>query len=65
MLQAIVHIVIWCIWKTRNEVMFNNAQPIMVKVPEEVKSLGFLWVKNRSKEVNFSWEDWSRFSVFN
>ncbi|MFS8018578.1 putative reverse transcriptase zinc-binding domain-containing protein [Helianthus anomalus] len=40
-LHAIVLIVIWCIWKTRNEAMFNNAQPHIVKVLEEVKSLGF------------------------
>ncbi|XP_022003010.1 uncharacterized protein LOC110900427 [Helianthus annuus] len=63
-LQAISHIAIWSIRKTRNEVMFNNAQPNVIKVLEEVKSLGFLWVKNRSRELDLSWEDWCRFSVF-
>ncbi|KAJ0558404.1 putative reverse transcriptase zinc-binding domain-containing protein [Helianthus annuus] len=63
-MQAIFHIVIWCIWKTRNEVIFRNSQPNVIKVLEEVKSLGYLWVKNRSRETSITWEGWSRFSVF-
>ncbi|XP_021971852.1 uncharacterized protein LOC110867012 [Helianthus annuus] len=64
-IQVIIQIVIWCIWKTRNEVIFNSIQPNVVKVLEEVKSLGYLWVKNRSRETSLSWEVWSRFSAFN
>ncbi|XP_021984710.1 uncharacterized protein LOC110880495 [Helianthus annuus] len=62
--HALVLIVGWCIWKTRNETMYNNGILNVLKVLEEVKSLGFLWVKNRSKEAFLTWEDWSRFSCF-
>ncbi|XP_022018936.1 uncharacterized protein LOC110918968 [Helianthus annuus] len=63
-LYAIILVAIWSIWKMRNEVTFGQAIPNTTKVLDEVKSMAFLWVKNRSKEVTLSWENWSRFSIF-
>ncbi|XP_022032064.1 uncharacterized protein LOC110933134 [Helianthus annuus] len=61
-LHAVVLVAFWCIWKLRNEVMFRQAIPNCTKLLGEIKSMAYLWVKNRSKLVSITWEDWSRFS---
>ncbi|MFS7922183.1 hypothetical protein Hanom_Chr03g00245931 [Helianthus anomalus] len=63
-LYAIVLVAIWCIWRMRNEVTFGQLSPSTTKVLDEVKSMGFLWVKNRSEEVTLTWENSSRFSMY-
>ncbi|XP_035839068.1 uncharacterized protein LOC118486612 [Helianthus annuus] len=54
----------WGIWRMRNEVIFRQGSPNTVKVLEEIKAMAYLWVKNRSKEAQFSWDDWCRFRCF-
>ncbi|MFS7976006.1 hypothetical protein Hanom_Chr10g00887441 [Helianthus anomalus] len=49
-LYAVILVGFWCIWKTRNEAVFGQGSPSITKVLDEVKSLAYLWVKNRSKE---------------
>ncbi|KAJ0511624.1 putative RNA-directed DNA polymerase [Helianthus annuus] len=61
--NAIAQVVIWSVWRMRNEVLFGQASPSVSKVVEEVKSLTFLWIKNRSGSSNWSWNDWRSFSV--
>ncbi|KAJ0442138.1 putative reverse transcriptase zinc-binding domain-containing protein [Helianthus annuus] len=63
-IHAIVLVTFWGIWKSRNEVIFRQGSPSIVKVLEEIKAMAFLWVKNRSKEAQLTWEDWCRFSCF-
>ncbi|XP_022027924.1 uncharacterized protein LOC110929112 isoform X1 [Helianthus annuus] len=58
-IHAIVLVVIWCIWRMRNEIVFNHLQPEFIKVLEEAKSLSYLWIKNRSKVASITWEDWN------
>ncbi|KAF5781735.1 hypothetical protein HanXRQr2_Chr11g0487281 [Helianthus annuus] len=36
----------WCIWKARNKPIFLGIEITGPKVMEDVKSLGFLWIKN-------------------
>ncbi|KAJ0508329.1 hypothetical protein HanIR_Chr11g0515981 [Helianthus annuus] len=62
-IYAIVLVVIWCIWKIGNNVVFNQVNPEITKVVEEAKSLSFLWVKNRSKEHGWNWNHWKAFNI--
>ncbi|MFS8033629.1 hypothetical protein Hanom_Chr17g01571811 [Helianthus anomalus] len=45
------------IWKMRNESLFSQKVPSIAKVVEEVKALGFLWIKNRSRTSTMTWDD--------
>ncbi|XP_035837150.1 uncharacterized protein LOC118485040 [Helianthus annuus] len=63
-IHAIVLVTFWGIWRMRNEVTFRQGSPNTVKVLEEIKAMAYLWVKNRSKEAQLSWDDWCRFKCF-
>ncbi|KAJ0900727.1 putative reverse transcriptase zinc-binding domain-containing protein [Helianthus annuus] len=62
-LNAIVQVVIWCVWKVRNEVIFGQVAPSISSVVEESKSMAFLWIKNRSGSSQWSWNEWRSFSI--
>ncbi|XP_022019793.1 uncharacterized protein LOC110919854 [Helianthus annuus] len=60
---AISHVVIWSLWKMRNEVLFGEANPSVSKVVEESKSMSYHWVKNRSKSSHWSWGEGCSFNL--
>ncbi|XP_022040631.1 uncharacterized protein LOC110943184 [Helianthus annuus] len=60
---AISQVVIWSLWKMRNDVLFGQAIPSVSKVVEESKSMSYHWVKNRSKSSHWSWSEWCNFNV--
>ncbi|XP_035840224.1 uncharacterized protein LOC118487459 [Helianthus annuus] len=62
LINAIFQVVIWSIWRLRNEVIFRQVEPTMSRVIEESKSMSFLWIKNRLKSANWSWGEWRNFS---
>ncbi|XP_022027114.1 uncharacterized protein LOC110928407 [Helianthus annuus] len=62
-IHAVILVTFWSIWKVRNEVVFNQAVPNVVKSLDEIKSMAYLWVKSRSKMASLSWENWSRFNL--
>ncbi|XP_022041644.1 uncharacterized protein LOC110944242 [Helianthus annuus] len=62
-LNAIVQVVIWSVWRMRNEVIFGQAVPCISKVVEESKSMSYNWIKNRSRSSHWSWNDWRAFSI--
>ncbi|KAJ0471979.1 hypothetical protein HanOQP8_Chr15g0561131 [Helianthus annuus] len=45
------------IWKMRNESLFSQKAPSIAKVVEEVKTLGFLRIRNRSRTLTMTWDD--------
>ncbi|KAJ0629042.1 hypothetical protein HanIR_Chr00c28g0911471 [Helianthus annuus] len=45
--QIVILTVLWSLWRTRNNVVFNNKQPHIAAVIEESNALSFLWVKYR------------------
>ncbi|XP_076892373.1 uncharacterized protein LOC143544101 [Bidens hawaiensis] len=59
-IHAMVLITIWSIWKLRNDRVFNQAETLHSKTIEEIKSLGYLWVRCRSKESDITWNSWRR-----
>ncbi|XP_022008117.1 uncharacterized protein LOC110907443 [Helianthus annuus] len=62
-LYAVIFVTFWSIWKTRNEIVFEQKVPNMTKTLDEVKAMAYLWVKNWSKLATLTWEDCSRFKV--
>ncbi|XP_021996002.1 uncharacterized protein LOC110893192 [Helianthus annuus] len=61
--QGVMIIACWSLWKARNEARFRNVSVRIEKVISEVKVLGFLWVKNRTKFRSLSWENWCKFVI--
>ncbi|XP_022040014.1 uncharacterized protein LOC110942548 [Helianthus annuus] len=60
--HAIVLVALWCIWKLRNEIVFRQGVPNYTNTLDDIKSMAYLWIKNRSKMGMLTWEDWGRFS---
>ncbi|KAJ0856584.1 putative reverse transcriptase zinc-binding domain-containing protein [Helianthus annuus] len=59
--KGIVRIGVWCVWKARNKARFENKEIRIDEIINEVKALGFLWFKNRSKCKDIEWGDWCKF----
>ncbi|KAM0036425.1 putative reverse transcriptase zinc-binding domain-containing protein [Helianthus debilis subsp. tardiflorus] len=62
-IYSVVQTAIWCIWRTRNEVIFKNKRMTVKNVVEEIKVLSFLWFKHRAKTLTITWEDWCNFDL--
>ncbi|KAJ0800407.1 putative reverse transcriptase zinc-binding domain-containing protein [Helianthus annuus] len=60
--QVVIQTTLWCIRRCRNNAIFKRIQPSVRRV-EEVKVLGYLWYKNRSKVASLSWENWCNFDL--
>ncbi|MFS8032492.1 hypothetical protein Hanom_Chr17g01558421 [Helianthus anomalus] len=62
-IHAIILITMWCLWKARNELIFNQTHTSLPQIIEEVKGLGFLWVRSGAKGLTINWEKWSSLDV--
>ncbi|KAJ0917333.1 putative reverse transcriptase zinc-binding domain-containing protein [Helianthus annuus] len=62
-LKGIIMVGWWCIWLARNNRRFSNKLRSAASIVHDIKSLGFLWYRNRSKCRDITWEDWMSFSV--
>ncbi|KAL8257065.1 hypothetical protein R6Q59_029106 [Mikania micrantha] len=61
-IHAVILTAIWCIWKCRNELIFDRRTTSSHTIFKEVQSLSLFWVKQRSRWDLLSWEDWMSFS---
>ncbi|XP_076925934.1 uncharacterized protein LOC143588928 [Bidens hawaiensis] len=46
--HAVYLVSVWCLWKARNDIVFNGMAVTAEIVVGNIKALGYLWVKNRS-----------------
>ncbi|MFS8030796.1 putative reverse transcriptase zinc-binding domain-containing protein [Helianthus anomalus] len=53
----------WCLWMARNRAVFSSKEAMVDDVFSEVKSLGFLWFKHRTRINHISWLDWCNFNM--
>ncbi|KAD5961513.1 hypothetical protein E3N88_12986 [Mikania micrantha] len=54
---------VWCIWKARNDVMFNQRKVLKEKIVEDIKTLSYFWVKHRMQSYGLEWALWLSFDV--
>ncbi|PWA85084.1 RNA-directed DNA polymerase, eukaryota, Reverse transcriptase zinc-binding domain protein [Artemisia annua] len=52
----------WIIWKIRNDSIFSNKNPSFRFAAKELKSLSYLWLKNRSQKPCMEWSKWCNFN---
>ncbi|MFS7991238.1 hypothetical protein Hanom_Chr12g01068431 [Helianthus anomalus] len=62
-MHGIIIVACWCLWLARNKAKFSDVQVKVDKVFGDVKSLGFLWFKNRYKNNPITWTDWCKFVI--
>ncbi|CAH1428468.1 unnamed protein product [Lactuca virosa] len=61
---AIYYGTLWSIWKSRNEKVFKKNRLPPDKVTDIIKSVVYLWVKNREKIDRLNWASWSQCPLF-
>ncbi|KAL8248804.1 hypothetical protein R6Q59_005672 [Mikania micrantha] len=62
-IHSIVITSMWCLWRMRNDIVFNGGKPSVHRLIEEVKRTSFLWLMSRAKSLNLGWEDWPFFHL--
>lgn len=58
-LVSIVYGSLWCIWRARNDRVFNGATKTPAMIFEEIKAIVFVWLKHRASKGDIVWENWS------
>ncbi|KAJ0466879.1 putative reverse transcriptase zinc-binding domain-containing protein [Helianthus annuus] len=59
--KGILVVTCWQLWKARNDLIFSNITRKEGEIVSSIKSIGFLWFKNRSKYKDVTWDDWCKF----
>ncbi|XP_022031832.1 uncharacterized protein LOC110932888 [Helianthus annuus] len=54
--HAVCLVTIWCLWSSRNELIFSGTSKSITTILEEIKAKSFLWIKNRAKASAVTWE---------
>ncbi|MFS8029935.1 putative ribosomal protein L37ae [Helianthus anomalus] len=60
MTQSVLLMACWILWKLRNNIVFNRKKAKAAGVVQELKILGLLWIKNRSRKVSLDESKWNR-----
>lgn len=58
LLASISYCSFWCIWKGRNQRIFNNYHSKPAIIVENVQSMSFIWWKHRGKIPSLDWKVW-------
>lgn len=62
LVQSVILVTCWVIWKSRNNVVFNGLKLHTEGMLNDVKTWGFLWIKNRFSKRCFDEKQWNEFS---
>ncbi|KAJ0467691.1 putative reverse transcriptase zinc-binding domain-containing protein [Helianthus annuus] len=60
-IQSVIVVACWCLWKARNEIIFSNRPVKVEKIMGDVMAYSFLWIKSRAKNVELDWNWWKVF----
>ncbi|KAJ0482569.1 putative reverse transcriptase zinc-binding domain-containing protein [Helianthus annuus] len=63
-IQGLVMISCWCIWKGRNDLVFKQFRRSPQDILGEVKSKGYGWARNRTPCNYISWVDWCKYPLY-
>ena len=50
--------VMWCIWKHRNRVLFNQGKVDAEEIFTLAQVQSWVWMKHKERKVNFSYSEW-------
>ncbi|XP_021986391.1 uncharacterized protein LOC110882759 [Helianthus annuus] len=62
--RGLIMVTCWAIWKARNDKFFSKGRGDSNVIFGDVRSMGFLWLKCRSKNNNIGWRDWCSFPLY-
>ncbi|KAJ0455641.1 putative reverse transcriptase zinc-binding domain-containing protein [Helianthus annuus] len=63
-IKGLVMVGCWCIWKARSEKSFSNGRGRFEDIVGDLKSFGFLWLRNRSIHKGLNWVEWCNFPLY-
>ncbi|GJX80171.1 RNA-directed DNA polymerase, eukaryota [Tanacetum coccineum] len=56
--QSILGVTAWSIWKFRNGCIFDHKRPIRQDIFDNIVDLSYVWLSNRYRKLNISWTNW-------
>ncbi|XP_022019925.1 uncharacterized protein LOC110919987 [Helianthus annuus] len=63
-IKGLIVVACWCIWKARNAKFFSSMESSWGEIFREIRTLGFFWLKNRSKHCNIEWIEWCKSPLY-
>ena len=57
-MNAIVYGYTWCVWRARNDSVFNKTRTSPGKLADHIITVVFSWLKNRGNFGNCIWANW-------
>ncbi|KAL4571325.1 hypothetical protein LXL04_018083 [Taraxacum kok-saghyz] len=56
--MALSYVVLWQIWKSRNEAVFQKKKSHPMRTADEIQLLAFNWIRNRAKCLSLNLHEW-------
>ena len=57
-LESIIGVVVWVIWKFRNQLVFGKMDWHQKDLFDHITSYSFLWFYSRNRKIHVSWNQW-------
>ncbi|GAU18134.1 hypothetical protein TSUD_248350 [Trifolium subterraneum] len=62
-LLAVWHVVVWAIWRARNDLIFNSKVPVLEDVLHSIMSLSWKWLLEKKKGGSCSLYEWKSYPL--